>query len=131
MTILQRAAHRMPRTAILSALALTGTASLLAGCGGDSATQTNLQPIDPAKPASGWQLVWSDDFTGSSIDSAKWNFEVNCAGGGNNEKQCYTADKANAFVADGMLNIVARPGASRCRKALHLCPLNYRQKSRF
>jgi beta-glucanase (GH16 family) len=121
----------MPRTAILSALALTGTAGLLAGCGGDSATQTNLQQIDPAKPTSGWQLVWSDEFNGNSIDSSKWNFEVNCAGGGNNEKQCYTADKANAFVADGMLNIVARPAPAGAEKPYTSARLTTAKKADF
>jgi len=131
MTILQRAAHRTPQTAILSALALTGSAALLTGCGGDSATQTNLQQVDPAKPTSGWQLVWSDEFNGSSIDSAKWNFEVNCAGGGNNEKQCYTADKANAFVADGMLNIVARPAPAGAEKPYTSARLTTAKKADF
>ncbi|AFV00798.1 glycoside hydrolase family protein [Simiduia agarivorans SA1 = DSM 21679] len=52
--------------------------------------------------------MWSDEFDGSAIDSGKWSHEVNCAGGGNNELQCYTARPENSFVADGLLNIVAR-----------------------
>ncbi len=58
--------------------------------------------------AQGWQLVWSDEFEGETIDHERWAFEVNCWGGGNGEQQCYTASTDNAFVADGQLHIVAR-----------------------
>ena len=58
--------------------------------------------------SSDWQLVWSDEFDGSVIDPAKWSYEVNCWGGGNDEQQCYTNQLANAFLANGFLHIVAR-----------------------
>lgn len=75
----------------------------------DPAPSTN--EFDPTAPADGtlWTLVWNDEFDGDNIDDANWTHEVNCAGGGNNEKQCYTADAENSFVADGVLNIVALP----------------------
>ncbi|MEP2650941.1 MAG: family 16 glycosylhydrolase [Paraglaciecola sp.] len=56
----------------------------------------------------GWQLVWSDEFDGSEIDESKWSHEINCNGGGNNEKQCYTDSEENSFVENGVLNIVAK-----------------------
>ena len=56
----------------------------------------------------GWQLVWSDEFDGSSIDPARWDFDRDCWGGGNNERQCYTDRPANAAVAGGILTITAR-----------------------
>ena len=62
---------------------------------------------EPARE-SGWQLVWSDEFDGPSIDRAKWDFDVDCWGGGNNERQCYTDRSANATIADGKLAITAR-----------------------
>lgn len=55
-----------------------------------------------------WQLVWSDEFQEPSINSKKWSFEKNCFGGGNNELQCYTDRKKNAFVRNGILHIVAQ-----------------------
>jgi len=55
----------------------------------------------------GWALVWSDEFDGTAIDAAKWEHEVNCWGGGNNEDQCYVSDAKNSFVEDGMLHLVA------------------------
>ncbi len=56
----------------------------------------------------GWKLVWEDEFTGTEIDLEKWQHEVDCWGGGNNELQCYTNRRENAFVKDGLLHIVAR-----------------------
>lgn len=62
---------------------------------------------EPARE-SGWQLVWSDEFDQPAIDRAKWDFDVDCWGGGNNERQCYTANSRSATVADGKLVITAR-----------------------
>jgi beta-glucanase (GH16 family) len=56
----------------------------------------------------GWALMWSDEFDQSKIDRAKWGFEVNCWGGGNEEHQCYTKSARNAFIQDGKLVISAR-----------------------
>lgn len=58
--------------------------------------------------ADDWQLVWADEFEGTKIDRNKWGFEVDCWGGGNNERQCYTASARNAAVMDGKLVITAR-----------------------
>ncbi|VUD62904.1 Glucan endo-1,3-beta-glucosidase A1 [Thalassocella blandensis] len=73
-----------------------------------TATPTPTITPTPTPDANGWTLVWEDNFDGTSIDSSKWNFEVNCWGGGNGEQQCYTNRPENAFVQDGILNIVAR-----------------------
>jgi beta-glucanase (GH16 family) len=64
----------------------------------------------PAEEA-GWQLVWSDDFSGTAIDRAKWDFDGDCWGGGNQERQCYTDRAENAHVEDGRLVITARKEA--------------------
>ncbi|AVJ56081.1 glycosyl hydrolase family 16 [Idiomarina sp. OT37-5b] len=91
-------------------LALAFVALGLAGCGGDSVeTNTQYTQIDTTAPVDEWELVWSDDFEGNAIDENKWNFEVNCQGGGNNEQQCYTDSSENAYVSDGTLKIVALP----------------------
>ncbi|RDC60842.1 Licheninase [Alteripontixanthobacter maritimus] len=84
------------------------------GNGGETAISAAPQPELPAAiampPQDGWTLVWSDEFDGTAINAAKWSFDVDCWGGGNDERQCYTDDARNAFVADGILNIVARKG---------------------
>ncbi len=54
-----------------------------------------------------WRLVWSDEFNTPVIDTAKWGFDVDCWGGGNDERQCYTASKRNAAIVDGKLVISA------------------------
>ena len=57
----------------------------------------------------GWKLVWQDEFSDHQVDPAKWEFEVNAQGGGNNERQYYVTN--NARVQDGCLFIEARQGA--------------------
>lgn len=59
----------------------------------------------------GWRPVWSDEFDGRAIDRGKWDFDVDCWGGGNNERQCYTDRPANAAIKDGKLVITARKEA--------------------
>ena len=87
---------------------LVSTVSLI-GCGGNAETNTDSNKVDPQQPVSDWEMVWSDEFDGSSIDSTNWTHEVNCWGGGNNEKQCYTENSENSFVSDGTLKLVALP----------------------
>jgi beta-glucanase (GH16 family) len=69
-----------------------------------------LQPLD-GKPAAvvqaaaaDYQLIWSDEFDGNSVNTSKWSFET--GPGVNNEKQYYQA--ANASVSNGNLVITAR-----------------------
>jgi len=56
-----------------------------------------------------YQLVWSDEFNGNSLDLSKWTIEQNCDGGGNNELQCYTNQPQNIAVRNGSLVITAIP----------------------
>jgi uncharacterized protein (TIGR03437 family) len=66
-----------------------------------------------AQTATGWQLIWSDEFNGtagSPPDPAKWNFDIgrgNPPGWGNNELETYTNSPQNAFQ-DGNGNLVIR-----------------------
>lgn len=55
----------------------------------------------------GWTLVWSDEFEGSTLDPAKWDFDVGGHGWGNNESQYYTRRPENASVENGRLVIRA------------------------
>ena len=93
----------------ITQLFVLASAISLAGCGGDVATNTDSSKVDPQQPVSDWNLVWSDEFDGAAIDANKWTHEVNCDGGGNQEKQCYTDNDENSFVSDGTLKIVALP----------------------
>lgn len=78
---------------------------------GNSVTSSVVNiTVSNAPPLVGWQLVWSDEFNGSSVDAVNWTFEVgNGSGGwGNNERQYYTGRTNNAFVSGGVLRIIAR-----------------------
>jgi len=70
----------------------------LGACASQSATAADIE---------GWDLVWADEFNGDLIDMSKWSHEVDCWGGGNEERQCYTAEPDNSFVENGYLFINA------------------------
>src|SRR5262245_1748026 len=54
------------------------------------------------------RLLWSDEFNGSAIDTANWNFDLGNSGWGNNELENYTDRPENARIEDGKLVIEAR-----------------------
>ncbi len=55
-----------------------------------------------------YQLVWSEEFDGSTLDLDTWNIEINGNGCGNSEKQYYTDSEDNIRLEDGSLIIEAR-----------------------
>jgi len=62
----------------------------------------------PITPPEGWQLVWSDEFEGDSINPENWGFDLGAGGWGNGEAENYTSRVENARVEEGMLVIEAR-----------------------
>ncbi len=58
----------------------------------------------------GYTLVWSDEFSGNSLNLSDWNQEIGNGGGGwgNNELESYTNSPKNTFVSNGNLIIEAR-----------------------
>jgi hypothetical protein len=67
-----------------------------------------MSPANTETPElSGWELIWSDEFGGSKLDLSKWTYDVDCWGGGNNERQCYTNKEQNVKLEDGFLKITA------------------------
>jgi len=104
---------------------------VILGCGGGAETNTNPTAIDPQQPVSDWKLVWSDEFNDSTIDASNWTHEVNCLGGGNNEKQCYTDSAENSYIQDGRLNIVALPAEEGADKPYTSARINSRYKADF
>lgn len=99
-----------------SAKAVAACGILLASCGGvegvpaPSSSAPTPVPTGTSTPplAASWQLVWSDEFEGEALDSARWNLLEDCWGGGNNEQQCYTARRENITLENGVLVITAR-----------------------
>ena len=57
-----------------------------------------------------WQLVWSDEFDGNSLNTDYWVYDIGTGewGWGNNELQYYTNRKENVEVKNGNLIITAR-----------------------
>ena len=62
---------------------------------------------DNYQPGEGWQLVWSDEFDGTTIDTDNWNRQVEKAGRFNDEWQRYTNSDKNAYLDQGCLVISA------------------------
>ena len=55
-----------------------------------------------------WNLVWSDEFNGTTIDTNTWTYDLGAGGWGNNELEYYTSSSANSYVSGGYLHIAAR-----------------------
>lgn len=81
-------------TAVLAVLVLVGTFALASGTG---------RRGDATPP--GWEPVWEDDFSGTTLDAARWNVQ-DAASPRNAELQYYTPD--NVEVRDGRLRLTAR-----------------------
>jgi hypothetical protein len=57
----------------------------------------------------GYTLKWSDEFSGTAVNTSDWTFEKgNNNGWGNNELENYTDRSQNVFVSNGNLVIEAR-----------------------
>jgi len=105
---------------VFAAIYLFLAAFALISCGAQSqadisansnATYAKLAP-HPSRyhpKAKGWTFVWGDEFESDILDRGKWEPEVSCWGGGNNERQCYTDRPENIQIKDGVLKLIARP----------------------
>jgi beta-glucanase (GH16 family) len=56
------------------------------------------------------QLIWSDEFNGSTLDTTKWSYDIGngcpaLCGWGNNEQQYYSSASKNIRVQNGLLII--------------------------
>ncbi len=58
-----------------------------------------------------YNLVWADEFDGTSLDNSKWSYQVGAGGWGNNELQHYTDRIDNTTVSNGALQIIAKEEA--------------------
>lgn len=86
---------------------LTLALAAMSGAEGTAAAQ-DAGPTVGTPDGAVWRLVWSDEFDGEVIDRTKWSFDLDCWGGGNAERQCFTDNPANARTADGAMVITAR-----------------------
>jgi len=79
-------------------------------------TPTTKAPPTTVPNPSGWDLAWSDEFNGSSLDGGKWGFDYSTFGDGNKELACMTSSRENVEVSSGTLKIRAHkePGGYPC-----------------
>ncbi|HEY3857338.1 MAG TPA: glycoside hydrolase family 16 protein [Verrucomicrobiae bacterium] len=60
-------------------------------------------------PQGDWNVVWSDEFNGISVNTNIWTYDIgNSDGWGNRELEYYTRSPQNSYVSNGLLHIVAR-----------------------
>jgi beta-glucanase (GH16 family) len=83
-----------------------GLLLFIAGCG--TTESPSADAPEAGERANSWQTVWLDEFEGDHLDETKWKPEVSCWGGGNDERQCYTARSENVLVDNGVLALKAR-----------------------
>ena len=93
--------NNLCKKVIAAALAVTMIASGL--------VITKNQTSD-VKAADTWNLVWSDEFNGTSLDTSVWSYEIGNGswGWGNGEVEYYTNRTDNVKVADDCLQIIAK-----------------------
>lgn len=58
-------------------------------------------------PYGNYNIVWSDEFNGSTINPQVWTYDTGNGGWGNNELEYYTSRNVNSFEEGGYLHIVA------------------------
>ena len=98
--------NRTLKTAIGTVLCL----SLLVSCGRTAPETSNTSLTSAATvqktetPAiDGYNLLWSDEFDGDTLDESIWTREERMPGWTNNELQEYTDSEDNVYVEDGHL----------------------------
>lgn len=70
-------------------------------------TESTVKDPDDSDYWDDAELVWSDEFDGTSLSAENWVFETGGNGWGNNELQNYQAE-GNTEVSDGILKITAK-----------------------
>ncbi|MFN3334066.1 MAG: family 16 glycosylhydrolase, partial [Caldilinea sp.] len=108
MSALQQLHQRTPTLVkLLSPLLLIVFVVTLDGCQSLATSDATSQPASNTI-ASGWELVWSDEFDSPELSSDNWLAESGAGGWGNNELQFYTDRPENLRIEDGVLVIEAR-----------------------
>ena len=100
------------KTRVLRTLGLVLTCGIatfaLASCGKKKTTKETTtaknvtRHIDPSTPTKdGYNILWSDEFSESKLNTSIWYREPRPAGWTNQELQRYTVEEQNGFVRDG------------------------------
>ena len=91
---------------------------VLCACGGAGSSYSYLAASASSAPqakvitsAPAWELDWSDEFDGATLDHGKWKEQTGGDGWGNDELENYTRRPENIRLENGMLVIEARKEA--------------------
>lgn len=89
-------------------ISLVTTALVLGGCASkiDPQSGTNVSPYQGTS-VEGYQLAWSDEFNGDSIDETKWFYRLDC-------KHWSKQQKENNTVSGGLLRIHLKKQTVEC-----------------
>jgi len=90
---------------------VTVTALIFAAAAQSGLSATNFTVDAPLFRPANATLIWSDEFTGKSLDRRSWSYDTkfNKRGWFNHERQYYSANRTdNLRVGNGMLTIEAR-----------------------
>ena len=79
-------------------------------------SESEAEPIDEDFHPEDYELVWSDEFDGTSLSKENWQYEIGGSGWGNNELQYYTDH--NETVEDGLLTIHAKKEDTEMEKGV-------------
>ena len=76
----------------------------------DTDVEINNEGYTSAESYEGMELVWSDEFEGTDINSSNWTYDLGTgnSGWGNNELQNYVQNSDNSYVQNDNLFLVAR-----------------------
>ncbi|HLF33144.1 MAG TPA: family 16 glycosylhydrolase [Cyclobacteriaceae bacterium] len=80
-------------------------------------TQVKSDGYDVQKDYPGFKVEWEDNFDGSKLNDADWNYELGGGGWGNNELEIYTSDPQNVYAENGILTIRAIDEGSKYTSA--------------
>lgn len=113
---MRRKINKAMRTICLVAM----VSSLMTGCGKkadekentESTTEevvelVNQTPDEDVPEIEGYNLLWHDEFNGTTLNEENWTRELRDPGWTNNELQAYTDSDDNIFVKDGVVTLKA------------------------
>lgn len=73
-----------------------------------SADSTASTTSLPSSVASGYKMMWHDEFDGNKLDTTKWGYQYGCFDPAQRSQVNYTDSPENVSVRDGYLNLTAR-----------------------
>src|SRR3954454_20163559 len=113
-----RTIHSARRLAAVALLAVTSclvlnTAPSVAALRRPGTTAPDCGPRIKKNALTAWKCTFADDFSGTSLDAAKWQAITTAANGQTAGAACFLRSAHNISVHDGALHLTARQEAGR------------------